>query len=326
MSYTVDEVFNFCTWNGEMVSCEDMLVPVWTFIGKCFKLNSNASHPLVARRPGFSGGFFATLRTSLSGHTVSGQSSYGFKVLVHHMHDFPDVYSKGLMLSPGFSYYISLQEKVIKYLPYPYKAQGEMYCSEYEQTIDPDMDQDMILSGPRNSRFHSVTACIFHRANTKACAICGCDMRNCTLYQQLSCFEPTFTDIYDEATKMDLLGCPIPCIVNSFQPIISQAAFPAPDLLALDNMMTGNSSKMDKDLYLGLSLFFEDLIVREQVHHPVYNSLTMMGMIGGNMGLLLGASLLTLAELLEFLLVLTWRLMPRPKEDILEVDLNAGRY
>ncbi|GFS26324.1 acid-sensing ion channel 5-like [Elysia marginata] len=130
--------------------------------------------------------------------------------------------------------------------------------------------------------------------------------------------------IYDEATKMGLLGCPIPCTINSYQPIISQAAFPAPDLLALDTMMTGNSSQMDSDLYLGLSLFFEDLIMREHVHHPVYNSLSMMGMIGGNMGLLLGASLLTLAELLEFVLFLIWRLMPRPKESTLVDGVKIG--
>ncbi|GFS26327.1 acid-sensing ion channel 1-like [Elysia marginata] len=176
LSSEVDEVFSFCTWNGEMVSCSDMLVPAWTFIGRCFKLNANASHDLVSTRAGFNGGFFATLKTSLSGHTVSGQSSYGFKALVHHMYDFPDVYSKGLLLSPGFSYHVSLQESKLKYLPYPYKAQGDMYCSEYE-TLN-ETDTDMVLSDNTGASFHSVTACIFYRANDKATAICGCDMKS----------------------------------------------------------------------------------------------------------------------------------------------------
>ncbi|GFO28275.1 acid-sensing ion channel 4 [Plakobranchus ocellatus] len=312
MSSEVDEIFYFCQWNGEMVSCRDMLVPVWTFIGKCFKLNSNASQSLVATRAGYNGGFFATLKTSLNGHTVSEHSSYGFKALIHHMYDFPDVYSKGLLFGPGSSYHVSFQADMIKYLPHPYKAQSDRYCSEYITADHTEMD--MVLNDSIDSGLHSLTACIFNRANTRATKICGCNMDNCTLYDQLSCFEPTFTSIYDTATTMDLLGCPIPCTIHSYRPIISQAAFPAPDLLALDTMMTGNTSYMDRNLYLGLSLFFEDLILREQVHHPVYNTLSLMGMIGGNMGLLLGASLLTLAELLEFLMYLVWRLLPKIKD------------
>ena len=47
----------------------------------CLRFNGNFTKPrMVTTRAGSSGGFFAVMKTSLSGHTVSDQGTYGFKV------------------------------------------------------------------------------------------------------------------------------------------------------------------------------------------------------------------------------------------------------
>ncbi|GFO28280.1 acid-sensing ion channel 4 [Plakobranchus ocellatus] len=255
LSPDIDGLFKFCMWNGAVVPCKNLLKPKMTLSGTCFQLNANTSETLLASRAGSNGGFFAALKTSLDGHTVSADNSYGFKILLHHMYDTPDIYSQGILVSPSFSYHVSFQAN----LP-------------------------MIFS-----------------------------FSDCTLYEHLDCYEPNFNRIYDEATKTDLLGCSIPCTIRTYRPVISQAAFPSPGLNLMTSMMGGNKT-MSREDSLGLSLFYEDLILREQLHQPVYNSLSMMGLLGGNMGLLLGASILTLAELLEFVLLLIWRVMNKRKE------------
>ncbi|RUS87705.1 hypothetical protein EGW08_004546, partial [Elysia chlorotica] len=305
VAWEVKDMFKFCMWNGKKIRCQEILTPFLTLNGKCFKLNGNISNPMIAESSGSNGGFFAAMKTSLEGHTISDQGAYGFKVLLHHMYDTPDIYSQGIVVSPGFSYHISFVTDTIKYLPYPFKAQGDMYCKDYPPPTEGLKTFEMSK--------HSLTACIFSRAYAQAQKLCGCNSKNCTLYEHLGCFEPNFNRIHHEATKTDLLGCPIPCSLRSYRPVISQAAFPSPDLSALMKIMDPNGTTLNRDTFVGLSLFFGDLINREQVHEPVYDSLSFMGVLGGNMGILLGASILTVAELMEFLLLLLWRFFNKDK-------------
>lgn len=303
LAWKVEDIFKFCQWNGENIPCEEVLSPEMTMNGFCFKLNGDETKPMTTSRSGLNGGFFAAMKSSVRGHTISDQGSYGYKVLLHHVFDYPDVISYGIMVSPGFSYRISFTAETFKYLPYPYKAQGDIYCSDYP----PPTKEKLIRKEVKWER-QSITSCMSMRAYNRASKLCGCHMKNCTLYQHLTCFEPKFNEIYDTAAKTDMLGCSIPCTLRSYRPVVSQAAFPSPDVNEMMILWDKNGSANRRAVHLGVSLFFEDLILREQLHEPVYNSLSLMGILGGNMGLLLGASILTVAELLEFIILLLWRL------------------
>ncbi|GFN75111.1 acid-sensing ion channel 1, partial [Plakobranchus ocellatus] len=52
--------------------------------------------------------------------------------------------------------------------------------------------------------------------------------------------------------------------------------------------------------YLELRIFFEQMLLTNITYDPLYTRDVLLGILGGNMGLFLGASLITLFEVGEF--------------------------
>ncbi|GFS16209.1 acid-sensing ion channel 4 [Elysia marginata] len=71
------------------------------------------------------------------------------------------------------------------------------------------------------------------------------------------------------------------------------------------------NSNVKRKTYLGLRLNFKDMIVRVSEHVPEQDTKTLFGAIGGNMGLFLGSSILTLVEVLEFVILLIYNFLVR---------------
>ncbi|XP_052830985.1 acid-sensing ion channel 4-A-like [Octopus bimaculoides] len=58
-----------------------------------------------------------------------------------------------------------------------------------------------------------------------------------------------------------------------------------------------------RERFLEVRLFFETLLYHEIMQVPQYTLLNIMGIVGGQMGLYLGASILTISELAEFICI-----------------------
>ncbi|KAJ7377762.1 hypothetical protein OS493_026898 [Desmophyllum pertusum] len=111
-------------------------------------------------------------------------------------------------------------------------------------------------------------------------------------------------------------NCSVPCDVISYQPILSYAYFPstefAPEFhtemvkkhgarMVID---AENISKYNRENLLELNVYFQDLIHLHIEQQPAYEGFSAFGEIGGQLGLCIGASLLTLVEFCDVIITI----------------------
>ncbi|KAK7491155.1 hypothetical protein BaRGS_00017592 [Batillaria attramentaria] len=103
----------------------------------------------------------------------------------------------------------------------------------------------------------------------------------------------------------DTLGCPRPCDYIAYHPTVSLSYFPShvaeQELQRVGYVRNGTDMRSD---FLELLFHFEEVIMYETKHVEVYTAKNLMGTIGGNMGFFLGASVLSICEILNVLLAL----------------------
>ncbi|XP_065941369.1 acid-sensing ion channel 4-like [Magallana gigas] len=116
-----------------------------------------------------------------------------------------------------------------------------------------------------------------------------------------------FTTILFSSERCDQNGtaqgqclCPTECEYDEYQARLSTGSFPAKNYQAVLNQM---GIKNIRETYLELAIYFESLGVLKVEQKPEYSSEDIIGLLGGQMGLFLGASLLTLTELIEVTLL-----------------------
>ncbi|GFN95680.1 acid-sensing ion channel 4 [Plakobranchus ocellatus] len=166
------------------------------------------------------------------------------------------------------------------FLPYPYKAFGDQYCDDSRQGND-------------NNITDTIAACTFKKLKDKSAEICGCSNND---------------KMFSETSTSNSLGCPRPCYMQDYEPQLSITYFPSDSEKTLVHHL--NPAVKFRELrksYLGLRINFKDMILRVSEHVPEQDSNTLFGAIGGNMGLFLGISILTLVEIVEFLIILLYR-------------------
>ncbi|XP_046581235.1 acid-sensing ion channel 1-like [Haliotis rubra] len=80
----------------------------------------------------------------------------------------------------------------------------------------------------------------------------------------------------------------------------------------VDTLDPSFNNTLEKN-FLEIRLFYEDLIVQSTEQSPKYTTETLIGNLGGQMGICLGASILTVTELGEFLLIVCLSIFRRCK-------------
>ncbi|XP_052090167.1 acid-sensing ion channel 4-like [Mytilus californianus] len=112
-------------------------------------------------------------------------------------------------------------------------------------------------------------------------------------YHANTCAAELYGNVFQSST---LCVCPPECHVIKFDQVLSSVA-----------------NKNDyQSHYLKIRIYLKDLstTVTEQI--PKYDGVTLLlANLGGQMGLFLGASILTITELLEFIIFIVWTVIQR---------------
>ncbi|GFO04857.1 acid-sensing ion channel 1 [Plakobranchus ocellatus] len=175
------------------------------------------------------------------------------------------------------------------FLPAPYSSYGGESCD--------DRSSDELVHKMVNSTFYSYDLCIEQCVHALCSKKCGC-------------YTP---HIY--STNISVCDCPRSCSLTRFDMTISQSSLPskvAGQYLA-HAMNTSNdgealryshllpSGNILGEDYLELRVYFDTMMVRHEQHEPQFTFNSMFAYLGGQMGFFMGASLITLSELLETL-------------------------
>jgi len=209
--------------------------------------------------------------------------------LILHGQDETPVKMQGIMLSTGFATYIKVTKRKVINLPYPYETNCGKLALKY-------------------FKGYSKHLCWLEKLTETVVTTCGCkdwfmpgDHRVCSLNESVSCMWPVWTD-FDKNKRYD---CPVPCVIDTYKPSISTAVYPSnnqADMISKKLNLAGSKSENRewvRDNYLKFYIYYEELSYELVEEKPSYSLFSLLGNIGGLLGLFLGSSVLTYFEFLD---------------------------
>ncbi|XP_076468401.1 acid-sensing ion channel 1-like [Babylonia areolata] len=303
----VNETIRACFYDGGIRNCDELFDVTYWSLTRCLTLDVSKIKPASGTT-----NLRVVVNVNEAGYVVQEDKSVGVKLFVHPVNDAPNFNAHTCAASPGFSTHVALKYQQMRMLGYPYKSYGDRYCVK---TIDT---KGLPVTG---SKYH-LMPCLKHRAVMMAHQNCSCrtpfqtdpDRPDCTLYQMLTCVIP----ILDVLTKENLynasasLGCPLPCDIEQYPASITFSYFPsslAEHTLIAKNLIENGTNIRGN--YLELNIYYSELILHKMEYVAEYSAMSIMGSIGGNLGFFLGASVVSVAEILELAIIGFLRLLQR---------------
>ncbi|XP_065111570.2 acid-sensing ion channel 2 isoform X2 [Paramisgurnus dabryanus] len=294
VGHDLKEMMLYCRFQGQECSHQDFKT-VFTRYGKCYTFNAVEEGK--------------TLRTTMKGGTGNGleimldiqQDEYlpvwgeteetafeaGIRVQIHSQAEPPFVHELGFGVAPGFQTFVATQEQRLTYLPPPW---GECVTRALESGL---------------FEVYSVSACRIECETRYIVENCNCrmvympgDSPYCTPEQYKDCAEPALAAL--SAVEGTNCICRSPCNMTRYNKELSMVKIPSKTSARYLEKKFNKSEKYITDNILVLDVFFEALNYETIEQKKAYEVAGLLGDIGGQMGLFIGASILTILELFDY--------------------------
>ncbi|KAJ8378293.1 hypothetical protein AAFF_G00244280 [Aldrovandia affinis] len=293
--HEIKDMLLFCLYRGQRCGPENFSM-IFTRYGKCYTFNSgNDGRPLmVTMKGGMGNGLEIMLDIQQDeylpvwGETDETSFEAGIKVQIHSQDEPPFIDQLGFGVAPGFQTFVSCQEQRLMYLPPPW---GDCKAT------------------PMNSEFfntYSITACRIDCETRYLVENCNCRMVHmpgdapfCTPEQYKDCADPALDFLVEKDN--DYCVCETPCNMTRYGKELSFVRIPSKASAKYLAKKFNKSEQYIADNILVLDIFFEALNYETIEQKKAYELAGLLGDIGGQMGLFIGASLLTVLELFDYL-------------------------
>ncbi|KAJ8027744.1 Acid-sensing ion channel 1C [Holothuria leucospilota] len=288
-----------CRWNrGENCGPQNFTTKITGF-GVCFTFNDNfkPGKRLHVTEAGQSQGLRLILSTEQDNYFWGDYLGAGFKVFAHSPGAYPLVNEFGISVTPGFETSIALKSTITKTLSYPYKAN----CSDVQLKYTGE---------------YSSERCFFECHVEYISKQCGCryykfpgSERLCDPKEIALCVKPA---IRDTAVFTSPCECPVSCRYESYSSKISLAKWPSEFAVSKTASHYNVTEDTVRNNYLEINIFFDAPGYEEIRQVPIYTFLDLQSDIGAYMGLLLGASIISLFEVFDCVMALASQRYRRP--------------
>nr|XP_057904300.1 acid-sensing ion channel 2 isoform X1 [Doryrhamphus excisus] len=294
LSHQLEDMLLSCKYRGEPCGAHNFS-SVFTRYGKCYMFN--AAEDGKSLRTTMKGGTGNGLEIMLDiqqdeylpvwGDTEDTAFEAGVRVQIHSQAEPPFVHELGFGVAPGFQTFVATQEQRLTYLPPPW---GECESKALESGF---------------FQVYSVTACRIDCETRYIVENCNCrmvhmpgDASYCTPEQYKDCAEPALAKL--SAAESSSCMCRTPCNVTRYNKELSMVKIPSKTSARYLQKKFNKSEKYISDNILVLDVFFEALNYETIEQKKAYEVAGLLGDIGGQMGLFIGASILTILELFDY--------------------------
>ncbi|KAL9986112.1 hypothetical protein ACROYT_G000192 [Oculina patagonica] len=314
MGHQFKDMVKSCTFNGR--SCRNESSWFWTKFwhykfGNCFIFNSgrkldNGTKPRVLKssKPGLSHGLAIELNIEQDEYFGELTEEAGIRIDISDQGEMPFPLEKGMSLAPGYATMIGLKRILIKRAD----PGGTYRCSKETST-----DKYNVYTKMFNTTY-SLTSCKESCLAGSQWCECGCmeyrfphdeNEAVCSLknHTQMKCVRE-IQNQYNENKLNCSDMCPPPCRSVDFKRSTSFAAWPSEIYKEYNDWDNFNESDYGRINKLKLYVFYEDFDVEVIAEHASYKLEDFVSDFGGQLGLWIGFSMLTVAEFLEFLMSL----------------------
>ncbi|XP_062854865.1 acid-sensing ion channel 1A [Trichomycterus rosablanca] len=283
-----------CHFRGKTCQPEDFQV-VFTSYGKCYTFNSGDSGPpQVSAKAGMGNGLELMLDIQQDeylpvwGDTEETSFEAGIKVQVHSQDEPPFIDQLGFGVAPGFQTFVSCQEQRLVYLAPPWGT-----CRS--RPLDSDFFSAYSISA---CRMDCETRYLVENCNCRMVHMPG-DAPFCTPQLYKDCADPALAFLVERDN--DYCMCETPCNTTRYVKELSFVKIPSKASAKYLAKKYSKSEKYIADNILVLDVFFEALNYEAIEQRRAYEVAGLLGDIGGQMGLFIGASILTILELFDYL-------------------------
>ncbi|KAL9964415.1 hypothetical protein ACROYT_G028056 [Oculina patagonica] len=309
--HQIKDMLKGCSWSGESCTHHNF-TPVLTSMGLCHTFNSGEGGQKILRVKNPGAKFGLSLMLSIEQSEYFGLMTLlaGLKVLIHHHQTPPLVAQLGFSVSPGTSTFAAIRKEEVLNLKYPYESNWT----------------DAKISNFRNYTKYTTSACMLMCNTRHVIEHCGCrdikmpaidDVKVCDVRETATCVYREMAKFH--STSGNDCDCPVPCETISYKPVLSYASFPsrhfstvmteemikknptafpgvnASNIQQVIDNYSDEYSKSYRENLLELNIYFQELNVYFIEQQPAYD-FGLLGEIGGQLGLCIGASLLTVLE------------------------------
>ncbi|XP_078660716.1 acid-sensing ion channel 2-like isoform X6 [Branchiostoma floridae x Branchiostoma belcheri] len=293
--HQLTDIVKKCKFRGRPC-CVDMFTTVFTRYGKCYTFNSGSPNQPVLKtlKGGIGNGveFFLDVQQEdympAWGESDEVTFEVGFKIQLHTQEEPPFIHELGFGVGPGMQYYVSTQEQRITYLPAPW---GQ--CK-----AENDLTFDFAK--------YTTSACRIDCETKFVVSQCGCKMVHmpgnfpiCTPDIYVECADQALDFLVKSDNKKCV--CDTPCNTTRYNLFMSHVKFPSEQAVKYLARKYGKPEDYFRKNTLVLNVFFEALNYETIEQQKAYEVASLLGDIGGQMGLFIGASILTILELFDYL-------------------------
>uniref|UniRef100_A0ACB8FW12 Uncharacterized protein n=2 Tax=Sphaerodactylus townsendi TaxID=933632 RepID=A0ACB8FW12_9SAUR len=269
---------------------------IFTRLGKCYTFNSGApgQELLTTVKGGTGNGLELMLNIQQDeylpvwGETEETSYEAGVKVQIHSQEEPPSIDQLGFGVAPGFQTFVSCQQQRLLYLPPPW---GDCKSGPIESAFFPN---------------YSMAACRIDCETRYLAENCNCRMVHmpgnaniCTPELYKECADPALNFLVEKDNEF--CRCQTPCETMRFGKELSVVKIPSKASAKYLAKKYNRSEQYITENLLVLDIFFEALNYETIEQKAAYEVSGLLGDIGGQMGLFIGASLLTILEILDYL-------------------------
>ncbi|XP_072040584.1 acid-sensing ion channel 1-like [Amphiura filiformis] len=294
-AHQIEDMLQNCSWRMLKPCGAENFTKVITDWGVCYTFNEpqDSSDALAINQPGNNNGLFVRLNIEQDEYVYGEDSAAGIKILLHPQGVRPLVRELGFSVSPGFETSVSVRLTKHTNLQYPFPSN----CKATED-------------GTKYSKLYTVHNCQYECRISYAVDKCKCrDYRYpgnatfCSPQLLKKCLYPKEEEFVEQNLGTSC-KCPIPCDSRNYEGKISIAYLPGRHIVKALMERLNASKEYIRENFLDLKIFFESMSYETVTEVGSYSSDTMLSDIGGQMGLLAGMSLVTLAEFIDFFIAI----------------------
>ncbi|EGW07806.1 Amiloride-sensitive cation channel 4 [Cricetulus griseus] len=307
------DMLKSCNFSGHHCSASNFSV-VYTRYGKCYTFNADPQSSLPSRAGGMGSGLEIMLDIQQEEYLPiwreTNETSFeaGIRVQIHSQEEPPYIHQLGFGVSPGFQTFVSCQEQRLTYLPQPWGN-----CRAESELREPEL---------QGYSAYSVSACRLRCEKEAVLQRCHCRMVHMPGNETI-CPPNIYIECADHT--LDSLGggsegpcfCPTPCNLTRYGKEISMVKMPNRGSARYLARKYNRNETYIRENFLVLDVFFEALTSEAMEQRAAYGLSALLGDLGGQMGLFIGASVLTLLEILDYIYEVSWdrlkRVWRRPK-------------
>uniref|UniRef100_A0A0N4ZVE7 Acid-sensing ion channel 1 n=1 Tax=Parastrongyloides trichosuri TaxID=131310 RepID=A0A0N4ZVE7_PARTI len=326
------DILKICAFGGREFDCCEEAEPILTDLGKCYQLNLGKSKHLwlnKQRQSGINNGLLVIAdyhtdeQIGYSEETAeesvfSNQFENGFRYYVHEPKNIPYLSTEGISISPRKRVYsaISVEKRILL------NDESWGNCSSRW----PEEYDDINITYTSSSCFAICRAKYFIRK-------CGCtpmiyniigDYKNCLPYEIYSCFVPNRNDTNSTLSfaLQDLpmcQECKADCdswqynVYNSYGDDFSIGA-----LTYLKQKVPSWKNYYILKNIVAINIFFREIGYTEYSQKQSTTFVEILSNIGGNMGLFLGMSVLSLIEVVIFFCKIMWLTISKKRRNYMK--------